>query len=181
EEHICRGHLVTKVRAYDADLGYNGWLLFSLQEEEHIYRGHLVTKVRAYDADLGYNGWLLFSLQEEEHICRDSGSPSLSSNVTVNVFILDQNDNPPAILHPVHNNGTAEGVEEIPRNVCASDSGTPSLSANVTVHVFILDQNDNAPVILYPSSTNGSAECVEEIPRNANAGHTVSKEEHICR
>ncbi len=49
----------------------------------------------------------------------DSGTPSLSSNVTVNVFILDQNDNVPVILYPVSANGSAEGVEEIPRNVNA--------------------------------------------------------------
>uniref|UniRef100_A0A8B9GW87 Cadherin domain-containing protein n=1 Tax=Astyanax mexicanus TaxID=7994 RepID=A0A8B9GW87_ASTMX len=63
--NVNAGHLVTKVRAYDADIGYNGWLLFSLQEvSDHSLFGHLVTKVRAYDADIGYNGWLLFSLQE---------------------------------------------------------------------------------------------------------------------
>ncbi|XP_053497000.1 protocadherin gamma-A11-like [Ictalurus furcatus] len=52
-------------------------------------------------------------------IAADSGTPSLSSNVTVNVFILDQNDNVPVILYPVSANGSAEGVEEIPRNVNA--------------------------------------------------------------
>ncbi|XP_052430016.1 protocadherin alpha-8-like isoform X12 [Carassius gibelio] len=52
-------------------------------------------------------------------VATDSGSPSLSSNVTVNVFILDQNDNVPVILYPVSANGSAEGVEEIPRNVNA--------------------------------------------------------------
>ncbi|XP_063733043.1 protocadherin alpha-3-like [Eleginops maclovinus] len=50
-------------------------------------------------------------------VATDSGTPSLSSNVTVHVFILDQNDNAPVILYPVSSNGSAEGVEEIPRNV----------------------------------------------------------------
>uniref|UniRef100_A0A3B3IPK4 Protocadherin 2 alpha a 1 n=1 Tax=Oryzias latipes TaxID=8090 RepID=A0A3B3IPK4_ORYLA len=42
-------------------------------------------------------------------VATDSGSPPLSSNVTVNVFILDQNDNAPVILYPVSSNGSAEG------------------------------------------------------------------------
>uniref|UniRef100_A0A672YLY5 Protocadherin 2 alpha a 15 n=1 Tax=Sphaeramia orbicularis TaxID=375764 RepID=A0A672YLY5_9TELE len=52
-------------------------------------------------------------------VATDSGTPSLSNNVTVNVFILDQNDNAPVILYPLSSNGSAEGVEEIPRNVNA--------------------------------------------------------------
>ncbi|CDQ76452.1 unnamed protein product [Oncorhynchus mykiss] len=52
-------------------------------------------------------------------VATDSGTPLLSTNVTVNVFILDQNDNAPVILNPVSANGSAEGVEEIPRNVNA--------------------------------------------------------------
>ncbi len=57
-------------------------------------------------------------------LATDSGTPSLSSNVTVNVFILDQNDNVPVILYPVSANGSAEGVEEIPRNVNAGHLAT---------------------------------------------------------
>ncbi|XP_072768500.1 protocadherin alpha-6-like [Nerophis lumbriciformis] len=54
-------------------------------------------------------------------VATDGGSPPLSSNVTVNVFILDRNDNAPVILYPVSSNGSAEGVEEIPRNMKAGD------------------------------------------------------------
>ncbi|XP_049330776.1 protocadherin gamma-A4-like [Astyanax mexicanus] len=52
-------------------------------------------------------------------LATDSGTPPLSTNLTVNMFILDQNDNVPVILYPVTYNGSAEGVEEIPRNVNA--------------------------------------------------------------
>ncbi|XP_055782682.1 protocadherin alpha-7-like isoform X31 [Salvelinus fontinalis] len=52
-------------------------------------------------------------------VATDSGTPSQNNNVTVNVYILDQNDNAPVILYPVSANGSAEGVEEIPRNVKA--------------------------------------------------------------
>ncbi|KAJ8371734.1 hypothetical protein AAFF_G00302810 [Aldrovandia affinis] len=72
----------------------------------------------ARDPDAGVN-----SVQFQV-VAKDSGTPSLSSNVTVNVFILDQNDNAPVILSPVSANGSAEGVEEIPRNVNAGHSVT---------------------------------------------------------
>ncbi|XP_063045456.1 protocadherin gamma-A11-like [Engraulis encrasicolus] len=49
-------------------------------------------------------------------VATDSGTPPLSSNVTVSVYILDQNDNTPVILSPSSTNGSAEGVEELPRN-----------------------------------------------------------------
>nr|XP_057919084.1 protocadherin alpha-4-like [Doryrhamphus excisus] len=54
-------------------------------------------------------------------VATDAGSPPMSSNVTVKVFILDQNDNAPVILYPVSSNGSSEGVEEIPRNMKAGD------------------------------------------------------------
>nr|XP_049604907.1 protocadherin alpha-3 isoform X39 [Syngnathus scovelli] len=43
----------------------------------------------------------------------DSGVPPLSSNVTVNIFILDENDNSPAILPPYSEHGSVNS-ESIP-------------------------------------------------------------------
>ncbi|XP_037117241.1 protocadherin alpha-3-like isoform X13 [Syngnathus acus] len=43
----------------------------------------------------------------------DSGLPPLSSNVTVNIFILDENDNSPAILAPYSEHGSVNS-ESIP-------------------------------------------------------------------
>ncbi|XP_069051771.1 LOW QUALITY PROTEIN: protocadherin gamma-A8-like [Lepisosteus oculatus] len=37
---------------------------------------------------------------------QDRGSPPLSSNVTVNIFVQDQNDNDSQILYPVHTDGS---------------------------------------------------------------------------
>uniref|UniRef100_A0A8C2WIV3 Cadherin domain-containing protein n=1 Tax=Cyclopterus lumpus TaxID=8103 RepID=A0A8C2WIV3_CYCLU len=47
---------------------------------------------------------------------QDGGSPPLSSNVTVNVLIQDQNDNPPQVLYPVQTGGSLVG-EMVPRSV----------------------------------------------------------------
>ncbi|XP_019730258.1 protocadherin alpha-8-like [Hippocampus comes] len=85
-------------------------------------------------------------------VATDGGSPPLSSNVTVKVFILDQNDNAPVILYPVSTNGSAEGVEEIPRNLKAGDWVTKvraydadigySLSATATVTIKLVEPKE---------------------------------------
>ncbi|KAI9538919.1 hypothetical protein NQZ68_008996 [Dissostichus eleginoides] len=262
--NVNAGHLVTKVRAYDADIGYNGWLLFSLQE---------VTAYSLFGLDR-YTGQIrtlrsFTETDEAEHklliLVKDNGNVSLSATATVVVKLVepreafaaadvksatkDDEDNNVTFylmitlgsvstlflisiivliamqcskstdytskyLQETNYDGTlchsiqyrsgdkrymlvgprmSIGSTIVPGShantlvlpdrrgtstefqVVATDSGTPSLSSNVTVHVFILDQNDNAPVILYPVSSNGSAEGVEEIPRNVNAGHLVTK------
>uniref|UniRef100_A0A3P9IJ24 Protocadherin 2 alpha a 15 n=1 Tax=Oryzias latipes TaxID=8090 RepID=A0A3P9IJ24_ORYLA len=231
--NVNAGHLVTKVRAYDADIGYNVScsidknVPFDLSQSVEDNMFSLVIK-----APLDREKQSIYDLTI---IAKDAGQPPLSSEKTVSVVISDINDNCPEFsLSPYTfyvNEGNKQGasvfsvkaldrdendnaviayhiltdgrednklasflninsdsgeivalksfdfesVKTFQFHVVATDSGSPPLSSNVTVNVFILDQNDNAPVILYPVSSNGSAEGVEEIPRNVNAGHLVTK------
>ncbi|XP_068613957.1 protocadherin alpha-3-like [Brachionichthys hirsutus] len=122
-ENNVPGASIFSVSAADGDLDQNAAITY------HIVRGDgtqgdmtsflninsetgQITALKSFD----FETLKTFRFQV---VATDSGTPSLSSNVTVNVFILDQNDNAPVILYPVSSNGSAEGVEEIPRNVNA--------------------------------------------------------------
>ncbi|KAK7922750.1 hypothetical protein WMY93_009652 [Mugilogobius chulae] len=117
------GAQLFSVQAVDQDEGENAHVSY------HIYRdGSEENKVTSFLNINSENGQItaLKSFDFEvlksfqfQVVASDSGTPSLSSNVTVHVFILDQNDNAPVILYPVSSNGSAEGVEELPRNVNA--------------------------------------------------------------
>ncbi|XP_062381379.1 protocadherin alpha-11-like [Sardina pilchardus] len=116
------GMSIFTVRANDRDDGDNARVSYSLDRKSPA---HGVTSFLNINEDNG----TIYALKSFDFetvkifqfhvIAKDAGTPPLSSNVTVNVFILDQNDNLPAILSPVSANGSAEGVEEIPRNVNA--------------------------------------------------------------
>ncbi|KAF3838371.1 hypothetical protein F7725_010139 [Dissostichus mawsoni] len=110
------GSLVSKVIAVDADSGQNAWLSYHILSvadindnppvfEEQSYSayvtennkpGSTLCSVTARDPDWRQNGTSF-----KVHVmARDNGSPPLSSNVTVSVFISDVNDNSPQILYP---------------------------------------------------------------------------------
>ncbi|KAM4621838.1 protocadherin alpha-3-like [Polymixia lowei] len=122
-ENNAPGASIFNVRAFDRDDNENSVISFHILRERHDN-----DKVASFLNINSQNGDILalksfdfetlktFNFQV---FATDSGTPSLSSNVTVNVFVLDQNDNAPVILYPVNTNGSAEGVEEIPRNVNA--------------------------------------------------------------
>ncbi|XP_067423034.1 protocadherin gamma-C5-like isoform X1 [Emydura macquarii macquarii] len=105
KENNPPGSLLCTVSASDPDQGENSRLTYSIAGSEiqdapassfvHINpdNGNVYAQ-RTFDFEL------LQVLQIHVAV-QDSGSPPLSSNVTVYVFIVDQNDNPPAILHPV--------------------------------------------------------------------------------
>lgn len=111
---------VFSVSASDLDGSDNAHISYNIPRESGHSRMFLnintesgeITALKSFDFET------LKSFQFQV-VASDSGTPSLSSNVTVHVFILDQNDNAPVILYPVSSNGSAEGVEEVPRNVNA--------------------------------------------------------------
>ncbi|XP_038547945.1 protocadherin alpha-8-like [Micropterus salmoides] len=121
-ENNVAGASIFSVSATDKDLNDNAVISY------HIVREGSQNDIMSFLNINSENGDILalksFDFEtlktfQFQVVASDSGTPSLSSNVTVNVFILDQNDNAPVILYPVSSNGSAEGVEEIPRNVNA--------------------------------------------------------------
>ncbi|XP_044220509.1 protocadherin alpha-8-like [Thunnus albacares] len=122
-ENNVAGNPIFSITASDKDLNENAALTYHIVREEgsqvkmatflniNSDNGH-VSALKSFDFET-------LKTFQFHVVATDSGTPSLSSNVTVNVFILDQNDNAPVILYPVSSNGSAEGVEEIPRNVNA--------------------------------------------------------------
>ncbi|XP_069026665.1 protocadherin alpha-7-like isoform X24 [Embiotoca jacksoni] len=122
-ENNIPGMTILSVTARDRDEGSNAlvsYLILRDKGEENMFASFL--NVNSENGDIlalkSFDFETLKTFQFQV-VATDSGTPSLSSNVTVNVFILDQNDNAPVILYPVSSNGSAEGVEEIPRNVNA--------------------------------------------------------------
>ncbi|XP_036933551.1 protocadherin alpha-8-like [Acanthopagrus latus] len=122
-ENNVPGNPIFSVTASDKDLNENAALTYHIVREDGG-QGK-ITAFLNINSDNGQISALksfdfeVLKTFQFQVVATDSGTPSLSSNVTVNVFILDQNDNAPVILYPVSSNGSAEGVEEIPRNVNA--------------------------------------------------------------
>ncbi|XP_049442763.1 protocadherin alpha-3-like [Epinephelus fuscoguttatus] len=121
-ENNKAGMSIFSVSAEDADGGENAAVTYSLDRKTP---GPTITSfLNINEANGTISALKSFDFEtvktfQFQVVATDSGTPSLSNNVTVNVFILDQNDNAPVILYPVSSNGSAEGVEEIPRNVNA--------------------------------------------------------------
>ncbi|XP_037316007.1 protocadherin alpha-6-like [Pungitius pungitius] len=121
-ENNKAGMSIFSVRAEDADGGENAAVTYSLDRSSSAPAITSFLNIKeANGTILALKGFDFETLKtfQFQVVATDSGTPSLSSNVTVHVFILDQNDNAPVILYPLSSNGSAEGVEEIPRNVNA--------------------------------------------------------------
>ncbi|XP_037636158.1 protocadherin alpha-8-like [Sebastes umbrosus] len=118
-ENNIAGNSIFSVSATDKDLNENAAISYHIARQNDLTSFLNVNSEKGDILALKSFDFETLKTFQFQVVATDSGTPSLSSNVTVNVFILDQNDNAPVILYPVSSNGSAEGVEEIPRNVNA--------------------------------------------------------------
>ncbi|KAM7000112.1 protocadherin gamma-A11-like isoform 27-T27 [Tautogolabrus adspersus] len=98
------GSTLCSVSARDPDWRQNGTVIYSLLSGE--VNGAPVSSYVSVNGDTG----VIHAVRSFDHeqfrsfkvhvMARDNGSPPLSSNVTVSVFISDVNDNSPQILYP---------------------------------------------------------------------------------
>nr|XP_033948399.1 protocadherin beta-15-like [Pseudochaenichthys georgianus] len=98
------GSALCSVTARDPDWRQNGTVIYSLLPGE--VNGAPVSSYLSVNGDTGViHAVRTFDYEQfrsfKVHVmARDNGSPPLSSNVTVSVFISDVNDNSPQILYP---------------------------------------------------------------------------------
>ncbi|CAL8362795.1 unnamed protein product [Lota lota] len=123
-ENNAPGASLCAVTALDPDSGQNAYLSYTILDGE--IHGMPVSTYVSINSDNG-NIYALRSFDHEQLRnfqvivqAQDAGLPPLQSNVSVSIFILDQNDNAPVIVSPpLARNGTDTG-DVVPR---AADAG----------------------------------------------------------
>ncbi|XP_059918639.1 protocadherin alpha-2-like [Gadus macrocephalus] len=115
KENSLTDQVIHTVTATDADLGEKAKITYTIINEVSMP----VLSMVNINSDTGEIVCLQSFNYEEKKTFQfkvqgiDSGVPSLSSNATVNVFILDENDNSPGILAPYSEHGSVNS-ENIP-------------------------------------------------------------------
>ncbi|XP_061442139.1 protocadherin gamma-B5-like isoform X3 [Rhineura floridana] len=119
-ENNPSGASIFTIKASDLDLGLNSRITYSILSsniEELPLSSYVsmnsetgtIYAQRSFD----YEQFREFQIQVK---AQDGGSPSLSSNVTVWVFILDQNDNSPRVLYPLPGADGSAFFEMVPHS-----------------------------------------------------------------
>uniref|UniRef100_A0A3P9AC14 Cadherin domain-containing protein n=1 Tax=Esox lucius TaxID=8010 RepID=A0A3P9AC14_ESOLU len=104
-ENNSPGQSIVTVRATDSDSNQNARISYILEDSD--VTGIPLSAYVSVNAESGLiQAALSFDYEQIKQLqfvvkAQDGGSPPLSSNVTVNIFIQDQNDNAPQILYPV--------------------------------------------------------------------------------
>uniref|UniRef100_A0A8B9JGT1 Cadherin domain-containing protein n=1 Tax=Astyanax mexicanus TaxID=7994 RepID=A0A8B9JGT1_ASTMX len=115
KENSPAGGLIAVVSAHDIDGGENSRITYSLFHSSGI---SLSASISINSVTGEMYSMQSFNYEEIKHFqfqvqATDSGTPPLSSNVTLNVFILDENDNNPVILPP-YSEAVSVNTENIP-------------------------------------------------------------------
>ncbi|XP_068273229.1 protocadherin gamma-A5-like [Nyctibius grandis] len=125
-ENNAAGALVLTVRAWDADWGQNARVRYRLWEGR--VRGAPLSSYVSVQAETGALYALRsFDYEEVREVglwvrAEDGGAPALSSNVSVRLVIVDENDNAPQVLYPPPASSSSSsgagwaGVELAPRS-----------------------------------------------------------------
>uniref|UniRef100_A0A8C3P5I8 Cadherin domain-containing protein n=1 Tax=Cyanoderma ruficeps TaxID=181631 RepID=A0A8C3P5I8_9PASS len=145
-ENNAAGALVLRVRATDADWGQNARVRYRLSEGR--VRGAPLSSYVSVQAETGAL-YALRSLDYEQVRelqlwvrAEDGGAPALSSNVSVRLQIVDENDNAPQVLYPpaaaaaAGSGGAWSGVELAPR---WSEAGAGALRGVPVSHFVGID------------------------------------------
>uniref|UniRef100_A0A3Q3VTB4 Protocadherin gamma-C3 n=1 Tax=Mola mola TaxID=94237 RepID=A0A3Q3VTB4_MOLML len=104
KENGVPGSILYSVSASDRDFGENAKISYSILDSKvqdvsvssYVYINSdngSIYSMHSFD----YEKLKVFQIHVQ---AKDQGSPSLSGNATVHVFILDQNDNAPAVIYP---------------------------------------------------------------------------------
>ncbi|XP_029587754.1 protocadherin alpha-4 isoform X12 [Salmo trutta] len=117
KENSPIGDVIKTVSAVDADVNDNSHVTYSfLERNSNSVPLSTIININSDTGDIvslqsfNYEEIKTFHFKVQ---ATDSGVPPLSSNVTVNVFILDENDNSPGILAPYSDHGSVNS-ENIP-------------------------------------------------------------------
>ncbi|KAL2094521.1 hypothetical protein ACEWY4_009240 [Coilia grayii] len=106
-ENNEQGVSVSSVHAHDQDCDQNARISYYLDETPGS-----ISKLISVNSETGVIHAIKSFDYEQRKIfefsikAQDGGSPPLSSNATVRIIILDQNDNSPQILYPVQTSGS---------------------------------------------------------------------------
>ncbi|CAM4617802.1 unnamed protein product [Leuciscus chuanchicus] len=123
-ENNAPGASLSSLTAIDPDLHENQYLVYFIIEKEIVNTSmSMLFSINPENGNLYALKTFDYEIEKEFlfHIeARDSGVPPLSSNVTVHIIIMDQNDNTPLIVSPWRAHGS-EVKEKIPRS---TDKGT---------------------------------------------------------
>ncbi|XP_025301096.1 protocadherin gamma-A5 isoform X16 [Canis lupus dingo] len=119
-ENNPRGISVLSVTAQDPDSGNNAKVTYSLAED--TFQGIPLSSYVSINSNTG----VLYALDSFDYeqvkdlqlwvMASDNGDPPLSSNISLRLFVLDQNDNVPEILYPSIPTDGSTGVELAPRS-----------------------------------------------------------------